>query len=144
MQAPTSAGPLAVIERIQAAVNAHDLHALGECFHHDYLSEQPAHPDRIFRGREQMRKNWAQIFAAVPDIRADVLRSAVDGSTVWTEWDMQGSGPSGAPWHNVMVTIADTEQDQVVWMRLFIELVGVGEGIDSAMRADLDAGSPSR
>src|SRR5947209_14642883 len=109
---PASTTPLDAIERIQRATNAHDLDALGECFHTNYLSEQPVHPDRAFRGRAQMRKNWTQIFAAVPDVHADILRSAVDGDTVWTEWDMRGNQPDGRAFHNVMVTIAGVEHGQ--------------------------------
>lgn len=144
MQASTTTSPLAVVERIQRAVNEHDLDALGECFNVNYLSEQPARPDRAFRGRGQMRKNWAQIFSAVPDIHTDVLHCAVDGDTVWTEWNQQGTLPDGSPFHNVMVTIAGVERDEVVWMRLFMDQVRTGEDIDTAVRADVGRNSNSR
>ena len=43
-----------------------------------------------------MRRNWTQIFAAVPDITARLLRTAVDGGdTVWTEWEMSGTRRDG-------------------------------------------------
>lgn len=83
--------PSAVIDRLLQAVNHHDLKALVACFDHGYLNETPAHPQQGFRGSEQVRRNWTQIFAAVPDIRARVLRTAVDGDTVWTEWEMSGT-----------------------------------------------------
>lgn len=137
MQPCTATGPLAVIERIQQATSAHDLDALGECFDINYQSEQPMRPDRAFRGREQMRKNWSQIFAAVPDIQADVLRTAVDGNVVWAEWSMHGTGSNGVPSHTAMVTIAGIEHEQVVWMRLFMDQVRTGEDIDTAVRTSL-------
>jgi ketosteroid isomerase-like protein len=62
-----------------AAVNDHDLDALVACFAPDYVNETPARPQRGFRGREQVRRNWTQIFAGVPDIRAAVPRYATDG-----------------------------------------------------------------
>jgi ketosteroid isomerase-like protein len=57
----------AVVRRLQAATNAHDLDALVACFAPDYLSEIPAHPARSFRGSEQVRRNWTQILAGVPE-----------------------------------------------------------------------------
>ena len=56
-----------VLQRLREAINRHDLDALAACFEPDYHSEFPAHPDRTFRGHEQMRKNWSQIFGAVPE-----------------------------------------------------------------------------
>jgi len=35
-----------VIERLLVAMNRHDLDGAANLFHEDYLSEQPAHPDR--------------------------------------------------------------------------------------------------
>ena len=45
------------VERWEAEWNAHDLEAFLACFQEDYESEQPAHPDRAFRGRDQVRSN---------------------------------------------------------------------------------------
>jgi ketosteroid isomerase-like protein len=88
-------GPAEVLERLLGAVNAHDLDGLVSCFADDYLNETPAHPQRGFQGSDQVRTNWAQIFAGVPDLRALVPRTAVDGDTVWTEWDISGTRPDG-------------------------------------------------
>ena len=62
----------------------------------DYRNETPAHPQRGFTGRDQVRRNWEQIFAAIPDLTAEVLRCAVDGDTVWTEWEHRGTRPDGS------------------------------------------------
>jgi hypothetical protein len=40
-----------------------DLDAFMELFADDYRSEQPAHPNRAFRGADQVRENWASVFA---------------------------------------------------------------------------------
>lgn len=139
MEIPRQAAPLAVIERIKYAVNEHNLDALGDCFHPDYQSEQPTHPTRAFRGRTQMQKNWTQIFRGVPDIKADVLRNALDGDVAWTEWDLRGTGADGTPWHTAMVTISGVQADQIVWMRLYMEQVQGDAGIDTSVRASLGA-----
>src|SRR5579859_4594685 len=83
----SKADPVAVIHRIQDAINRHDLDAMSECFAPDYLSEQPGYPSRTFRGTEQMRKNWSHIFAAVPDMQTHLLRVSRDGDIVWSEWE---------------------------------------------------------
>ena len=63
-------GPRTMVEQLERATNAHDLEALVECFAEDYENETPLHPARSFRGREQVRRNWTQIFAFVPDLHA--------------------------------------------------------------------------
>lgn len=130
----TETSPLTVIDTMKRAVNEHDLDALSVCFQSDYRSEQPFHPDRSFRGREQMRKNWSQIFQSVPDIRANVVRGAADGNTVWTEWELRGTRSGGVPAVMAMVTIAGIEEGQVAWMRLYLEPVTHGAGIDASVR----------
>src|SRR4051794_36718452 len=84
------------IERLVAATNAHDLEAVVDCFAEDYVNETPAHPERGFMGRDQVRRNWEKIFAAIPDLRTTVLRTAVDGNTVWSEWEHRGARPDGS------------------------------------------------
>ena len=70
------------MERLNAALNAHDLEAFLACFQDDYESEQPAHPDRAFRGREQVRSNWSAVFDGVPDFRSELLRSTAEATPV--------------------------------------------------------------
>ena len=85
-----------VIEQLVDAVNHRNLAALVTCFAEDYANQTPAHPDRGFRGREQVHRNWTQIFAEVPDLQAGVPRCLTDGVTVWTEWRMTGTRRSDA------------------------------------------------
>lgn len=74
-----------LVERLHDAMNRHDLEAFLEQFDPGYRSETPAHPARSFTGREQVRRNWSAVFESTPDFHADLLRTAVDGETVWTE-----------------------------------------------------------
>ena len=87
--------PLAMVQRLAEATNAHDLDALVDCFNDGYRNETPAHPERGFQGREQVRRNWSVIFSGVPDIHVEVLSSACDGDTVWSEWQMGGTRRDG-------------------------------------------------
>jgi ketosteroid isomerase-like protein len=133
--------PMAVVERLQAAMNAHDLDALVSCFTQGYISAAPAHPARDFVGSDQVRRNWGQILAGVPDLRAELVRSTVDGDTVWTEWDWTGTRRDGQPHHMAGVTIQGVEGDALAWVRFYMETVEVsGVGNDTAIR--ISAGAP--
>src|SRR4051794_5702065 len=84
-----------VAERLEAATNAHDIDAFVACFDEDYASEQPAHPDRAFRGSDQVRKNWSAVFEGVPDFRAQLVRAVATGDTEWSEWRWRGTQRDG-------------------------------------------------
>src|SRR5260370_7878428 len=96
MDIRTSSG-LGVAVRLHDAVNRHDLDAMVDCFAPDFVNETPAHPARSFRGRDQVRKNWAQIFAAVPNLEADMVHCASQGDPVWTEGEIRGPRLDAAP-----------------------------------------------
>lgn len=112
-----------VLERLLAAANAHDLDGLVACFAPGYVNETPAHPLRGFRGNEQVRTNWTQIFAGVPDFRAEVPRAATDGDTLWTEWDMSGTRPDGVPFRMRGVVIFGVGDDVITSARFYLEPV---------------------
>lgn len=111
------------MERLVAAVNAHDLDALVSCFADDYLNDTPAHPQRGFRGNDQVRRNWTQIFAGVPDIRASVPRTAVDGDTLWTEWELSGTRTDGAAFLLRGVVIFAVRGPEITSARFYLEPV---------------------
>lgn len=71
--------PQSIMERINSALNQHDLEAFLVFIDPDYRSEQPAHPSRAFSGREQVRKNWSAMFNSTPDFRAELLSAASQG-----------------------------------------------------------------
>jgi ketosteroid isomerase-like protein len=85
-----SDGARDAVNRIFEATNAHDVDSLTRCFAEDYVNETPLHPSRGFRGRNQVSKNWTAIFHGVPDIRAEIVRSAYDGNEAWVECEMSG------------------------------------------------------
>ena len=83
------------INQLVEAMNAHDLDAVVQLFHSDYHSEQPAHPAREFGTSAQVRANWDAMFRGIPDFRAELVRSADDGHTCWTEWHWWGNRTDG-------------------------------------------------
>jgi ketosteroid isomerase-like protein len=119
----TSQGPAAVVARLLEAINAHDLEAMVACFADDYVNEWPAHPQRGFRGNQQVRSNWSQIFAGVPDLRARLPRMVVDGDTVWAEWDLSGTRRDGAAHLMRGVSIFGVAEGRLAWVRFYLEPV---------------------
>jgi hypothetical protein len=136
----TTDGPVGVVERLERAVNDHDLEALVMCFAAEYRNETPAHPARGFVGRAQVRRNWEQIFAAVPDLSADV-RWIADHDTVWTEWEMRGTRRDGSPHLMRGVVVFGVEGREATWARFYLEPVEEGGGgVDEAVRRTVNAG----
>ena len=139
-------GALQVLERLRGAVDDHDLDALVACFSEEYVNETPAHPRRSFRGLDQVRANWSQIFAGVPDIRARVLRTAVDGETVWSEWEMVGRRADADEFLMRGVVIFTIPGSTIASARFYLEPVehDSGDADDHARRvAGTQAKEPS-
>ncbi len=131
---------LEVVNRLVTATCDHDIDALVDCFAADYVNETPAHPQRGFTGRDQVRSNWASIFAGVPDITARVVASVVDGASIWTEWEMSGTRRDGT--HHAMagVIIFGVLEDRIAWARFYLEPVeqtsgDVNTAVERAMKS---------
>ena len=137
MDTRTSSG-LAVAARLHEAVNRHDLDAMVSCFAPDFVNETPVHPARSFHGRDQVRKNWALIFATVPNLQADMVDCASQGDTVWTEWEMRGTRLDGSPHLMRGVSIFKVVDDLFASVRFYLEPVELtGVGIDAAVQSAL-------
>jgi ketosteroid isomerase-like protein len=118
----------AVIDRLVAATNAHNLDRLVDCFAEDYVNTAPAHPPRGFVGREQVRRNWQTIFAGLPDVRARVVAVAAAGDEIWTEWEMSGTRADGALQAMVGVIIFRVEGARITSGRFYLEPVESSSG----------------
>jgi len=128
----------ALASRLIDATRRHDLEAMLDCFTPGFVNETPTHPARSFTGVDQVRKNWSQIFAAVPDLQADVVRQVAEDDSVWIEWEMRGSRRDGSRHLMRGVTIFRVSQDQFGSVRFYLEPVEEGgAGIDQALRAHL-------
>ncbi len=124
-----------VAERLRAAMNARDIEAFVACFAEDYDSEQPAHPDRAFVGRDQVRENWSAIFGGVPDFSAELLSASSNANTEWSEWRWRGTQADGTRLDMAGVIVAGVHDGLLRWARLYVEPVEQeGAGIDAAVR----------
>ena len=113
--------PRALMDRLTAAQNAHDLEGMLACFHEDYRSEQPLFPARTFQGIDQVRANWLALLEGIPDFRAETLRSSVDGDTVFVEMDWTGTKADGTPFEERGVLIMGIRDDRIAWGRLYAD-----------------------
>lgn len=134
-------GTQSMVDRLVQATNDHDLEGLVSCFAEDYTNETPVHPGRSFRGRAQVRKNWEQIFAFVPDLRAEVTASVIAGEMAWTEWEMTGTRRDGTA-HQMRGVIVFGVRDGVAqWARFYLEPVDSGTGtVGDAVREQVARG----
>ena len=127
--------PRALMERLTAAQNAHDLEAMLTCFHEDYRSEQPQFPARSFQGIDQVRANWSALLDAMPDFHAEVVRSAVDGDIVFVEVLWTGTKVDGTPLEECGVIVMGIRDDRIAWGRLYVdEVEREGADIDAVVR----------
>lgn len=137
-------GPMLMVQRLLDATNAHDLDALVSCFTDDYVNETPVHPERGFRGSEQVRRNWTQLFAGIPDLKAALLAATTEGDTVWTEWQMSGVRRDGVPHLMRGVIIFGVVGAQAAWARFYLEPVDLSrDGVDDAVARASGATPPA-
>jgi ketosteroid isomerase-like protein len=141
---PATGGAISLLERLQDATNRHDLDALVDCFTVDYASDLPLHPSRSFRGRDQVRRNWSQILAGIPDLHSRLVRCSTSETTVWAEWEWTGTRLDGVPHLMRGVTILGVEGDRFDWARFYMEPVtDDGVGIDESVHRVVAPGASS-
>jgi ketosteroid isomerase-like protein len=127
--------PIAVIERLRDVTNAHDLDGIVACFAVDYRNETPVHPARGFVGNQQVRRNWTQILAAIPDVATQIVAAVAAGDTVWSEWEHRGNRPDGSPHLMRGVIIFTVRDGTITAARFFLEPVqDAGDTVDDAVQ----------
>jgi ketosteroid isomerase-like protein len=130
----------AVLTRLRAAINAHDIDAFVACFAPDYRSDQPVYPNQHFVGSTQVRANWSRVFEAVPDFHADLRHSAVVGDTIWSEWRWTGARRDGGRLEMAGVILMGVRDAQIAWGRLYVDDVApvsarIGGAVDQMTRS---------
>lgn len=128
-----NAGP---VRRMVDAANRHDLDAMVAEFSDDYENITPIHPARSFTGRAQVRRNWENLFAGVPNLQVNVhnAQTAPDG-TVWMEWGNDGIRRDGVPVEMAGVAIFTVRADRIAGVHFYLEPVDHGSGdINAAVR----------
>lgn len=132
MTAETHLNPRLVIERLQRAMNERDVEAFIECFDPLYHTEQPLHPDKGYRGRDKLRKEWSETFKRLQDFRAELVRTAVEHDTVWVEWHWFGTQRNKARVDMLGVIIFGVRESRIIWARAYMEpLQKPGAGIEA-------------
>jgi ketosteroid isomerase-like protein len=129
-----SGGARDAVNRLFEATNAHDVESLTRCFTEDYVNETPLHPSRGFRGRNQVGKNWTAIFHGVPDIRAEIVRSAYDGNEAWVECEMSGIRRDGTTHLTRGVIVFQVGNGRMSSARFYLEPVDTEDlSVDEAV-----------
>ena len=121
--------------KLKDAFNTHNIESFIECFDMSYYSEQPVHPDRTFRGSEQVKNNWSSNFDEMPDFSAQLLRHVISNNTIWAEWEWQGTRQDKSRLLMRGVTIMGIGDVKIKWGRLYVEPVEEsGKGIEAAVK----------
>jgi len=124
--------PRLVIERLQRAMNEQSAEAFVECFDQLYHTEQPLHPDKGYRGRDKLRKVWAETFKRLPNFHAELIRTAVEHNVVWAEWHWSGTQRDKVKVDMLGVTIFGVRENRITWSRAYMEpLQKPGGGIEA-------------
>jgi SnoaL-like domain len=99
-------------------------------------------PAALLRRLEQATND--QIFAAIPDFGCEVLRCAVDGDTVWSEWEHRGTRADGTPHLMRGVVIFGLSDGVASWARFYLEPVQAHAGdVAQAVRRQVMPGGRS-
>src|SRR3954462_6371007 len=123
------------MDRLTAAQNAHDPDGGIDCLHADYRSEQPRYPARTFDGSDQVRANWSALLDAIPDFRAEMLRSAAEGDIVFMEVHWTGTKADGASLDERGAIVMGVREGRVAWGRFYVDGVERdGPDIDAVVR----------
>lgn len=118
------------------AANRHDLDAMVAEFSDDYENITPLHPAQSFTGSAQVRRNWENLFAGIPDLHLTVYNAttAADG-TVWMESGNAGTRRDGTRVEMAGVSIFTVRDDLIGAVHFYLEPVDHGtRDIDTAVQ----------
>lgn len=118
--------PKLTVERLEKAMNDHDIGVFVDCFDRFYFGEEPAHPNQAIRGREFIRKEWTNVFKRIPDFHGKVVSLAVDKDTAWVEWHWTGTRPDKSRLDVRGITVMVVKDGRFVSARLYMEPVDEG------------------
>jgi hypothetical protein len=77
------------VERQVRAYNAHDLDAFIDCYA-DGVVVEDADGGAVMKGREEMRQQYGKVFAAMPNLHAEIVQRIRVGSYVVDEERVSG------------------------------------------------------
>lgn len=88
-------------------INAHDVTPLREFWTPETVER---FPDRTVRGTDEIKGYFDDLFAAVPDVRLEILHLVEQGDDVFVRWHMTGTH-TGAAWVGIEPTGRHVELD---------------------------------
>jgi ketosteroid isomerase-like protein len=141
--------PEGPVRRMVAAANRHDLDEMVSLFAEDYENITPVHPARSFKGSAQVRKNWAALFAGLPDLTLTVHDASTGpGGKVWMEWSNRGTRPDGSVTRSAGVSILTVRDDRIAAAHFYLEPVehvsgDVNEAVRVVVRGAVGGGDGS-
>lgn len=118
--------PKRLLERMHTALNSRDLTNLLKLMQVDFELTRPAAPGTDTTGLEPVRENWDNIFTKYPDFHADLLRQALEGNIIWSEWRWYGKSENGDTINQAGVIIMGIEQGLIAWTRSYMHDVTEG------------------
>ena len=128
--------PEGPVRRMLAAAGRHDVEDMVSQFADDYRNTTPLHPAPGFTGSAQVRKNWAALFAGLPDLTLTVHDAATgpDGK-LWLEWSNRGTRPDGSVQRAAGVAIFTLRHDKIAAAQFYLEPVDQDSGdVNQAVR----------
>ncbi len=108
------------LDRLRDAINSHDPLRIAGCFTTDYHGETPQRPAENVVGSAAVARNWTAIFARHSDLHARVLRHAVAGPEIWSEWEMTATESSSAPTLLCGPVVMTTRDGRIAWARFYL------------------------
>jgi predicted ester cyclase len=123
--------PTSVATRWVEAMTSHDLEAAVDCFDPEYEDTAPARIGERVHGQDGVRRNFAALFADIPNLRAELLGAVNAGDTVWMEWRMYGTRLDQSPFEFVGVNIFEVRNNRLHRGRIYSELVRDVGNIDA-------------
>jgi ketosteroid isomerase-like protein len=112
-----------VLDNLRDAIDSGDAARVAGCFTPDFRADLPHHPERSFVGSDRVRANWTAIFDTAPHLTANVLRTAVSGPEIWSEWEITGFDRAGNPIAFVGPVIVTTRDGKISSARFYLEPV---------------------
>jgi predicted ester cyclase len=106
---PTEATNAELVRWAFDQLNAHTVENLRQFWDADTYER---FPDRACRGTEEIVAYFEAAFAAMPDLRIEVVNVAEQNDDVYVQWRMTGHH-SGAPWQGVAPTGKRIELDGI-------------------------------
>lgn len=118
------------VDELRDAINSHDPQRVAVCFTTDHRAEIPHRPAESFVGSATVAENWNAMFARLPDLHARVLRRAVAGPEIWSEWEMTATESPSSPVLLCGPVVMTTRDGQIEWARFYLGPVASTPGPD--------------